>query len=142
MRHIAPVNIKKCDGRSSSSYGELKALVQDDVDGGFLVKELALLLPDVMICGSTSVFLEMVAEKYRGHGIETSWKNGAELKSRGFGFLKLEAAGDAHHILVIDAYHPSYFVIGFNLWYYYLCGIVGAAEAESPAWRRQVSNKS
>lgn len=91
---IAVVNLKKSGGKSSSDYGEIEAYAQsDNVE---IKKQLELIAPDIIVCGSTfqplnHIYDSMICPK--GAGCD-NW----------FYFTDIISG---HQTLVIDYYHPA-----------------------------------
>lgn len=94
FNNIAVVNLKKSAGKSSSSYGEIKAYAI--ADSAEIKKQLSIIDPDIIVCGSTFDALNHVyGEKIRPDGAHCdNW----------FYYTNVISGGNT---LVIDYYHPA-----------------------------------
>lgn len=95
LSRAAVVNVKKSGGRSRSFYSELRAFARRD--GEFLLRQLGLLRPDVIVCGGTAGLFAMLCDAVSFEKI--SAEAGASIRSGGFAKM-----GKA---LVLDWYHPA-----------------------------------
>lgn len=94
FEQIAVVNLKKSNGKSASSSQEIEAYaVADQVE---LRKQLEIIAPDIIICGSTFQMLNRIYDhKIRPQGVSCeNW----------FYFSNTISANTT---LVIDYYHPA-----------------------------------
>lgn len=94
FNHIAVVNLKKSDGKSSSDYGEIEAYALADKEE--IKKQLRIIAPDIILCGSTFGALNRVYDdKICMDGMWCDhW------------FYYTDIISDSR-TLVIDYYHPA-----------------------------------
>lgn len=94
INNIAVVNLKKSSGKPSSSYGEINAYaIADSVE---IKKQLSIIAPDIIVCGSTFYALNHVySEQLRPDGVHCdNW----------FYYTNIITGG---RTLIIDYYHPA-----------------------------------
>lgn len=120
VRSSAIINIKKSNGKSNSNYDDLLSFAKND--SNFIRKQFNDINPDVIVCGNTRLFFEMVfgyvpkehtLAEYRGFSI-----NHDELSKKGYFW-----AGET---LIIDFCHPSNRFMRMGK-YYALCALYQAA---------------
>ena len=94
FNHIAVVNLKKSGGKSSSDYGEIEAYALADKEE--IKKQLRLIAPDTILCGSTFRALNHVFDnKIRPEGMQCdNWFYYTDIIS-------------ISRTLVIDYYHSA-----------------------------------
>lgn len=94
FNNIAVVNLKKSGGKSSSNYGEIEAYAFADKEE--IKKQLEIIAPDIIICGSTFGALNHVYDdRICPEGLWCdNW------------FYYTDAVSD-NKTLVIDYYHPA-----------------------------------
>lgn len=91
LRKMAVINLKKVDGRSSSSDEDLMAYAMDNA--GLLRREIALAQPRVIVCGNTFRFLKKL------YGL-----SGGDACGNRYYWLELEGVGK---VLVLDYFHHA-----------------------------------
>lgn len=94
FNNIAVVNLKKSNGKPSSSYGEIKAYAL--ADSMEIKKQLSIIAPDIIVCGAAFDALNHVySEEIRPNGIHCdNW----------FYYTNVITGS---RTLVIDYYHPA-----------------------------------
>ncbi len=92
LKHIAVMNIKKSNGKSSSNYDELKAYAS--VDKNEIKKEFELIDPDIVVCGGCFLTLYSIAFE----------RSDSEEKSENWYYYR-EVFGKKR--LFLDFYHPA-----------------------------------
>ena len=119
---IAVVNVKKSNGLANSEDSDLQ--VYADQDKAELKKELEIISPDVIVCGSTFWLLERIlGEELDIRHIYDTW----------YGFW--------NDTLIINYYHPAcYYANRLN--YYALMSICRLALKEGHENKRKVNNKA
>jgi hypothetical protein len=94
LDQIAVINIKKSDGKTQSDYAEIDAYAQ--YDRKEIIKELQLISPEIIICGSTfgSLFTTVLGNEPLNNSTRNdNW------------YYDLDICGTS--ALVIDYYHPA-----------------------------------
>ena len=91
LGQIAIVNLKKSGGKSSSNYGEISAYAAADREE--IIRELELLDPDIIVCGSTADALNSICS-FIGPERCDNW------------YYYSDAIGGRKR-LFIDYYHPA-----------------------------------
>lgn len=92
LHKIAFINIKKSNGQHSSSYDEIAAYALFDKEE--ILKEIELIDPDIIICGSTMYALNKMLDEPINKIRNENW------------FYYSSAIGNRER-LFIDVYHPS-----------------------------------
>ena len=92
LRKSAVVNIKKSSGGHSSVYGEISAYA--DADAEEIIKEIELIDPDIIICGSTFGDINRITGNTMVKGSNDNW------------FYYSNIIGGKER-LFIDYYHPA-----------------------------------
>ena len=90
LQQIAIVNLKKSGGKNSSNYGEIRAYAAADREE--IIRELELLDPDVIVCGSTADALNSICG-FKGLEKCDNW------------YYYSDAIGSRERFF-IDYYHP------------------------------------
>lgn len=124
LRLVSIVNVKKSGGKSGSDYADL--LQYAISDRAFLRRELAVLRPDVIVCGYNASLLRVVygAEVAADGSITGGAIDGDQLFRNGYALL-----GDQ---IILDYYHPANRYPAM-LNYYALCGLYQQALLEKTA---------
>ena len=120
LNKIAVVNLKKSDGRRASDYGEIGAYAWADREE--IRRELALIGPDIVVCGSTFGALN------RAYGERLDLEG--ERCDNWFYFTE---AICGRRTLVLDYYHPANRYPAL-LNFYGLVGIYRQALLAEPDW--------
>ena len=93
LQRIAVLNIKKSAGQSSSVYGEISAYADCDKDE--ILKEIELIDPGIIICGSTFSDIDRImGTNCKRERYSENW------------YYYTDAIGDTER-LFIDYYHPG-----------------------------------
>ena len=92
---LAIVNIRKSNGRRSSSYSKIKKYAEFDKEQ--LKREITLCDPTIIICGNTGYTLDTIFERDQNHSI-LSPKNDDW-------FYRITLNG--HDVLILDYWHPA-----------------------------------
>ena len=92
LSQVAIVNIKKSGGKSSSDNDEIKAYALADKEE--IIRELEILDPDIIICGSTAEALNGISGGFEGPNRCDNW------------YYYSDVIGGRER-LFIDYYHPA-----------------------------------
>ena len=110
IKSIAVMNIKKSNGKSSSNPEEISAYA--DADKEEIIREIELIDPDIIVCGSTFHDVNRIVNRITDNQIEASEKAGS------FAYSKILGGRER---LFINFYHPANFYPPFMNYY----GIAG-----------------
>lgn len=91
LRNIAVINVKKSSGQKSSSYDEIVDYAQKDKE--YLLKQLQICDPNIIICGYTIAALKEIL------GYDIKAVNNNHL----YYFVEL----NGHGVMVLDYWHPA-----------------------------------
>lgn len=114
LKTIAIVNVKKSNGKSTSTYADLLNFVKSDLL--YLKKELEILSPDIIVCGNNSSLLRAIY----GANIQKDKVDSTGLIDADFMRQNGYALIDNH--IIVDFYHPANQYPSI-LNYYSICGI-------------------
>lgn len=102
VQHIAVVNLKKSNGISTSTEKDIIGYAKDDRE--YLLEELALLAPDIIVCGGTfdlckaaHIFpddLRLICTYKKRSGLRAAWRWGKAI--------------------ILDTWHPSAPGLGYD----------------------------
>ena len=105
IKSSAVVNIKKSNGTPVSNDADLMKYVTDDAD--LIQKQLYEIAPEIIVCGNTTYFLELVfgaKTDEKGLIVENANYNGFEIDHKELNRKGFYWAGDT---LIIDFCHPA-----------------------------------
>ena len=91
LSHLAVVNVKKINGKATSSGEDLQKYVDDNKE--ILRKEIESIQPKIIVCGGTFGFLKTILD------IKIDQKS-----DNWYYWLTMDGLGD---VLVLDYYHPA-----------------------------------
>lgn len=114
LRSVSVVNVKKSGGKSGSDYADLLQYAVKDRE--FLQRELAILRPDVIVCGNNASLLRVVYGAAVGDdgSITGGAINAEQLRQNGYALYGKQ--------IILDYYHPANRYPAM-LNYYALCGL-------------------